>query len=209
MSSATARLAVVVLVVWLAGCSLRAAKQQQPPPAPKPAAAAAPAVSGPLSVPQTVVELPPPQPLDPRALATPQEEPAPEPDPAPPPKAPRRPVAVPAAGTAAQQPQPAAAQPETPAQQPAVEERPRLQEIVSPEEKRRITDEINNRKREIADILQQASRRNLTDGDRGIMDRVRSFLQLSDQAATRGDMRQADSLSDRAMVLARDLRNAR
>ena len=90
-----------------------------------------------------------------------------------------------------------------------MEERPRLQEAVSPEEKRRLADGINNRKREINDILQQASRRNLTDGDRGIVERVHSFLQLSDQAASRGELRQADSLSERALVMARELRNAR
>ena len=50
---------------------------------------------------------------------------------------------------------------------------------------------------------------NLSDSDRGIVERVRSFVQLSDQAAARGEMRQADGLSERALVMARELRNAR
>lgn len=200
-------IAILAVTVSLAGCTLRGRKPQPVPAAPTPAPPPAPKPSGPLSIPQTSVEFPPPQPVDPRALETAAETPPPEPEPAPA-KTPRRPAPAPAA-TGSQAPLPVAPPPEVPAPAPVVEERPRLQEPVSPEEKRRLADEINNRKREINDILQQASRRNLPDGDRGIVERVHSFLQLSDQAAARGELRQADSLSERALVMARELRNAR
>lgn len=193
-----------VMLVCLSGCALRGKKAVPPPPPPKPAAPAAAAPAGPLSIPQTRVELPPPQPLDIRALDTgPQEPVAVEPpEAAPAPKAPRKPAPAPVPATTGPQP-------ETPAPQPAVEERPRLQEIVSPEEKRRLTEEIAARKREINDVLGQVSHRALSEEERSTVERIRSFVQLSDQAAGRGDMRQAEALSERALVLARELRNAK
>jgi lipopolysaccharide biosynthesis regulator YciM len=84
-----------------------------------------------------------------------------------------------------------------------------LQEIISAEQRKRLLDEIGNRKREINDAVEAASRRNLSQQDRNLIDRIRSFVELSDQAAGRGDMRQADALSERALVLARELKGAR
>jgi hypothetical protein len=158
-----------------------------------------------VAIPGGGVPLPPAQPVDPRALETPEEPPAPPPEAAPAPKPQRRPAPIPTTG-----PQPPAETPAAPAaQQPPPEERPRLQEILSAEEKRKLADEINSRKREVNEILQQVARRNLSAADRVIVERVRSFLVLSDQAAGRDDFRQADALSERAVVLARELRNAR
>jgi hypothetical protein len=204
---ASRRLAPIIVALALlpAGCSLRGRKPQPVAAAPKPAPVPAPAPSGPLSTPQTRVDLPAEQPLDPRALATAPENPPPEPEPPPARTPPRRPAPPPAAA-GAQAPLPAA--PVEPLQ-PPVEERPRVQEALSAEEKRRITDDIATRKREIGDILQQASRRNLSEADRGIVERVRSFVQMCDQAAARGELRQADALSERAVVMSRELRNVR
>ncbi len=188
------------LAVCLSGCGLRnKTVAAAPVPPPPPPAVVEPA--GPLSIPQTSVELPPPQPLDPRALETAQAPPPAPEEPAPAPKPPRRPAQPPVA-TGPQLPADAA-------QQPAPEERPRLQEIVPPEEKRRMAEEIAARKREIESVLQQAAQRRLSEQDRGIVERIRSFLLLSDQAAARDDMRQAEALSERALVLARELRGAR
>jgi hypothetical protein len=198
-------LAVVALAVSLSGCIFQRKSNaaRLPPPAPKPAAAAPAKPEGPLSLPQTTVKLPPPQPLDPAAL---EVEPPPlvEPQEATlPVKPPRR--NPPAAGTAVKPPETAA-----PAPQPATpEERPRLQEIISAEERKRLLEEIGNRKREINEVVDSAARRNLSQQDRDRIDRIRSFVELSDQAAGRGDMRQADALSERALLLARELRGAR
>jgi hypothetical protein len=197
---------IAVLALFMSGCIFGGKKQAATPPPPKPPATTVKPPEEPLSVPQTRVQLPPPQPVDPRALETPEEPPAPPPsETAPAPKPQRRPAPIPTTG-----PQPPAETPAAPAaQQPPPEERPRLQEILSPEEKRKLVEEINSRKREVNEILQQAARRNLSQADRVIVERVRSFLALSDQAAGRDDIRQADALSERAVVLARELRNGR
>ena len=72
-----------VLMVCLSGCARnKRVVITAPPPAPEPPAARAP--EGPLSIPQTSVQLPPPQPLDPKALETARQTPEPaEPQPAP------------------------------------------------------------------------------------------------------------------------------
>src|SRR5947209_9392765 len=71
------------LAISLAGCVVRGAPKtaKAMPPAPKPVAALPAAPPEPLSIPQTNVALPAPQPLDPEALVTlpPPPEPAPEP----------------------------------------------------------------------------------------------------------------------------------
>ncbi len=210
MGNAGITAAVMVLAVFLAGCSLRGGGKnaKTAPPPPKPATTATATVPEvPLSIPQTQVQLPSPQPLNPSAVPAPAEAREPEPEPAPPPRPARRAtptVMGPAAPKSAETPAP------TPVQAPAqLEERPRLEEIVPQEERRKLADQIAARKREIDEALRQASGRPLSDHDRNIVDRIKSFLQLSDQAAARGEMRQADELSDRALILARELRVAR
>ena len=203
-------MAAIFLALGLAGCSLRggrkSAKAAPPPPKPAPAASAS-APEAPLSIPQTQVQLPPPQPVNPLAAGRAQgaagagagaggrrrrpSRPSPR-------RRPSRPQPKPV------EPPPAAAQP-----QPPVEERPRLQEIVSPEERKKLADQMAARKREIDEALRMAAARPLSDHDRNIVDRIKSFLQLSDQAGARGDMRQAEALSERALILARELRVAR
>jgi hypothetical protein len=197
-------LIVAMLLVSLPACVFRRSPSvaaAAPPPQPAPPAAAKPEV--PLSIPQTRVELPPSQPLDPAALQV-ELPPPPEPvETAPPAKPPRRP-APPVAGPATQ-PQPE--QPAPPA--PAAEERPRIQEIISAEERKRLMDEINNRKREVGEIAGDVSRRSLSAQDRDTLARMRGLVQQCDQAAERGDLRQANALCERAIILARGLKSAR
>src|ERR1039458_753861 len=87
-------LLTVAAGIVLAGCSLRGkpAKTAIVPAAPKPVVAPAPAAPPPaLSIPQTRVELPKPQPVDPAALATePRPPELPEPPPAVVPARPKR-----------------------------------------------------------------------------------------------------------------------
>src|SRR5574340_992427 len=69
-------IAIAALVLLLPACELKRPGRAKTPAAPQPAAAkaeppAAPSPSEPLSVPQTQVHLPPPQPINPEALATP------------------------------------------------------------------------------------------------------------------------------------------
>src|SRR5438105_7802901 len=69
-----------VLAISLSACEMRLKHAQTPPPpqpaaASKPAPPAEPVSSEPLSIPQTQVRLPHPQPIDPEALAVPPVNP--------------------------------------------------------------------------------------------------------------------------------------
>src|ERR1035441_5887554 len=105
-------LLTVVAGMVLAGCSLRGkpAKSAVAPAAPKPVVAPAPAAPRPvLSISQTRVELPKPQPVDPAAFVTePRPPELPEPPPAVVPARPRR-----SSPATAQPASPAAAAPAT------------------------------------------------------------------------------------------------
>jgi len=196
---ATALLTALLSIV-LAGCSLhgKAAKSAATPAAPKPVASAAPAPAPPppLSIPQTRVELPKPQPLDPAALET--ETTLPEPLPAAP--APARSRRAPAASQPASTPAPAA----TPAP-----ERETVQEIVSPDEVKRLQEQAQARRREVTRILGQLGRRALTGGRQNVAATIRSFLALSEEAEKHNDMRQADALAERAQILAKELQSGK
>jgi hypothetical protein len=198
-------LLTVVAAILLAGCSLRGkpAKSAIVPAAPKPVAAAAPAAPppAPLSIPQTRVELPKAQPVDPAALVTePRPPELPEPPPAVVPARPRR--TSPAAS------QPAAAPPvaATPAPEPP---RETFQEIVSPAEVKRLQDQALARRREANQILEQLSRRQLTGTEQGVAATIRNFLALSEEAEKHNDPRQANALAERAQILARELQSGK
>jgi len=185
------------LALSMAGCALSGkpntavAVPPQPQPAVQPKAAPP---AGPLSVPQTQVELPPPQPVNPDALTAVQPpEPA---EPAAAPKPPRRTTVAPP------QPKPEVAAPTV---QPAGPERPPIQEIVPADEKRHYQESADGRKREIRQLLEQTKGRRLTSEQTKTLKRIQLFVAQSDDAEKRGDMRQADALADRGLVLAREL----
>jgi hypothetical protein len=203
-------LLTVAAGIVLAGCSLRGkpAKTAIVPVAPKPVAAPAlaPPPSAPLSIPQTRVELPKPQPVDPAALATeprPPELPEPDPPPAVAPARPRR------TSPAASQPaSPAAAAPAA-AATPPPETRETFQEIVSPAELKRLQDQALARRREANQILDQLSRRQLTGAEQGVAATIRNFLALSEEAEKHNDPRQANALAERAQILAKELQSGK
>src|SRR5690349_15136466 len=146
----------VALVLLLSGCVLGA--KQQPkvsatPPPPKPASSApassAPAPQTPLSIPQTVAELPAPQPISTDALATtlkPADEPA---DSQPGPRTPPR-RSGPVAGPPRAEPAPPALPP-TPVAAPPTEqvERAPVQEILPAADVKRLQESVDSRKRDI------------------------------------------------------------
>jgi hypothetical protein len=191
----------MALSVCLAGCVLNKAKTAAAPPAPQPTVASAPAPE-PLSIPQTQVELPPPQPLTPEAIATtqiPEEQPTPS---APAPATPTRPrPSTPRTEVVPQGPAvPAAAPP------PAEPERPPIQEALPAAELKQMQEEAEARTRETRQLMGEIEHRRLNRQEEGIRERVLSFLQQSAEAEQRGDMRQADELAGRALVLARELK---
>jgi hypothetical protein len=184
----------------LAGCVLRGKAPKTAsaaPVAPKPVASSAPASPPPpLSIPQTRVELPRPQPLDPDALVT--EATPPHPVEAPPAttRSSRRRSDTPA--RTAEAPAPAAA--------PAAESgRPPIQEIVSATELKRLRDSAQGRRKVIAQNLEQLKNRPLNPSQRDVYNAITSFVASSVEAENNGDMRQADALAERAQILAREL----
>jgi hypothetical protein len=80
-----------------------------------------------------------------------------------------------------------------------------VQEIVPAEEIKRLAESVPARNEETRKVLVQAQARRLSKEQRGVVERIRSFLQQSDDAGKRGDWRQADALAERAQILAREL----
>lgn len=208
----------VALALLLSGCVLSGKQQPKvsaaPPPPKSPATAPASASSAPqapLSIPQTVVELPPPQPLSQEAILTtrPPEQPA---DTQPGPRVPARsrgPVAGPP--RVAESPPPAVPAQATPAPPlpEQVVERPPIAEILSDAEVKRLKDSIETRKREIKRVLDQTDPKKLNPAQRDLEARVRTLVQQSDDAGMHNDWRQADALAGQALTLVRELQGGR
>ena len=189
-----------MLVVPLAGCTLGLGKRTAVATPPAPAAVPPPAPEPPLSIPQTAVTLPDPQPLNPDAIPkvqTAQQVPAPGKAEAPPvPRTARRSAAAPPKP----EPEPEADTPPAPAQP----EQAPIQPILSGDEQKRIQNAIDARKKEIAEKLVRA-KGHLSEHDQSLVDRIHSFLSQCEDAAQRSDLSQADALSERALILAREL----
>jgi hypothetical protein len=193
---------VLALAVLLAGCFLQGKQPvaRTTPAAPAPAAKSA-APSQPLSAPQTQVELPPPQPVSDAALAA-GEASQEAPEPATPPRPVRRNPGPPAINPA---------RPETPAPPAATEEPARapIQEVLSADESKRLQDSAAQCKREIRRLVEQARLRRLNNHELSAVARIEGMVKLSDDAEAKGDMREADALAERALVLAKDLDSER
>jgi hypothetical protein len=195
-------LLVPVIAFGLSGCFLKKTPVAAAPPPPKPAAPPTPAPPPePLSLPQTTVTLPPLQTLSQEALNTTQP-PEETPVPAPPP----RPNRLPRQPGTGQQRAPEPAPPPVTAPPPTEPERPPLQEMLTGPEKQRLQDEASARKTEAQRLVDQARRRHLTRQQNGVVERILSFIKQANEAEQRGDMRQANELAERALVLARDLK---
>jgi hypothetical protein len=193
---------VLALAFLLAGCLLQGKKPvaQTTPAAPAPAAKSA-APSQPLSVRQTQVELPPPQLVPDEALAAGEvsqdtSEPAAAPRPV------RRSPATPASSPA---------HPEAPVPPAATEEPARapIQQVLSADESKRLQDSAAEHKHEIRRLVDQARLRRLNGHELSVVARIEGMVKLSDDAGAKGDMREADALAERALVLAKDLDSER
>jgi len=189
---------LILLIVPLAGCLLHATKQAAAPTPPKPAVVQPPPPEPPLSIPQTAVVLPSPQEVNPDAIPhEPAQAPPPEKTEAPPPARPVRRAATPQKPDT--DPEPVEAPPT-----PAAPEQAPIQPLLSGEELKGIQNNIETRKHEIADKLAHIGG-HLTPHNQALVERIKSFMTQSDEAAKRGDYSQADSLSERALALAREL----
>lgn len=201
-----------LLALMLSACELKMPRAKTPsPPQPASANAEPPPESTPaepLSIPQTQVRLPNPQPIDPDALATP-------------------PVNVPAepsktrqanhAGGKRQGPQPASASPakpeaaETTADPPPATEsqRPPIGPVLSDEERRRMTEEISSLLQDVDKMLGRIAALHLSEAEKSSVDRIRSFHKLSHDALERGEIQAANALAERAVLLAQEVLRGR
>ena len=87
--------------------------------------------------------------------------------------------------------------------------RPAIEEMIPPTEVKRLQDQLSGRRKEVAQILDQLSKRHLGSTQQNVVASIRNFLALSDEAEKRNDFRQADVLAERAQLLARDLQNGK
>jgi len=199
----------LLLGLALAGCSLRGDPQVKTPPPPTPSATRPaqaeirPAYSAGemLSIPQTQVRLPKPQPIHPEALAT---EPVMLPDPPPvnttarPPR--RLPVAV-------------QAKPDVPEvaadAHPLETPRARIEPLLPADARRQLIEETDKRLHQAEEMVDRLSARPLTTEQRSAVDRIRSFTKQSRQALERSETQQAVELADRALLLAQELERAK
>jgi hypothetical protein len=158
----------------------------------------------PLSIPQTQVRLPKPQPIDPEALAT---QPVMLPDP--PPQ-----LVNPTVRPARRAPTAAQAKPETPdaaadASHPAETPRARIEPLLPADERRQLIEETDKRLRQAEEMVDRLSARPLNNDQRSAIERIRSFTKQSRQALDRSETQQAVELADRAWLLAQELERAK
>jgi hypothetical protein len=182
----------------MTGCAARAKTPSATPAAVKPAAPAAPPAPVALSAPQTQVVLPKPQPVDSAAFdtapTTPADTTATKPPAAPPPRVPRT-VRTDVA------PPPPVAPAETP--------RPQFQEVISATDFKRLQESVANRKREVSQILDQIQKRHLNNAQKIVLGDIRGLIKLSEDYEKRNEMPQADTMAERAQLLARQLLNGK
>ncbi len=203
---------IVVLALVLSACEMKTPRAKTPSPPQPDSAKAEPAPESaptePLSIPQTQVRLPSPQPIDPQALATP-------------------PVYVPAdasqtskthhGGNKRQGPQPASAatpgKPETVEAAdaaPATETQRRpIGPVLSDEERRRMNEDIYARLKNVDQMLGKISALHPTEEEKASVERIVSFQKLSREAVERGEIQQASALADRAVLLAQEVLHGR
>ena len=57
--------------------------------------------------------------------------------------------------------------------------------------------------------MDQLAKRNLTQAQQGVVTNINSFISSSQEAEKKNDMKLADALADRALILAKDLLNGK
>ena len=163
----------------------------EPPPEPVP--------TEPLSTPQTQVQLPPPQPIDPAALADPPLS-----------SAGRVAESQPAkkttlrAGRGGASPKPEAENPPETAP-PAAEARPPIEPLLPPGQRQQLIEDISARLKQVDQLLEPLMKRGPKESEKASLDRVRSLQTMAHEAIDKGDTETAGSLADRALVLAKEL----
>jgi hypothetical protein len=185
------------LVVFLAGCTAHA---KNPLPVAAPAVPTPP--PQPLSIPQTSVDLPRQQPLDPGALTTATPPPAAPPQAAPQPAV-KTPQAPPRRSNAAPP------KPETTAPAPVEAARPHIQEIIPPDEQIRLRHDAQEYRRLATQLANEAQRRGLTPTQQSLVTQINQIVKSSSEAEKKGELRSANDLAGRALTLAKELQSGK
>ncbi len=191
------KLEAIFVVLWslaAAGCAARAARVTPAPVTPAPPAPAQAVAEEPISVPQTHVVLPRPQPIQAAALViAPPQPPPPEPAvQAPKPRSAPKPESRPQAT----QTQPAG---------PPLPPSRRIRPVESAAERRRLLTAISSHQRQAQAILAKARTRSLSDAEKGTADRIQNFLEQTETALKEQDLQLAEALSSRALLLCKEL----
>lgn len=193
--------------VW-SGCSIRAnQKAANTPPAPKPITPSAPepiapegprVTQAPISTPQTSITLPSPQPLGNERLPPRETQTM---------SAPATPPAQPAPPRVSRQAsQPAVAPPSAQAKTPP---RQRVRPLESAAERRRLQSGVTARQQKVRDLIAKIKGRQLSDAEKASLGRVEAFMEQADVALKNKDLQQAEALSNRALLLGRELEDER
>lgn len=197
-------LLVAAITIPLAGCLLSGKPKTIAalPAAPQPSA---PAPSEPLSIPQTDVQLPAPQKLEPGAL-TPDTHAEPAPPAQAKAAAPVKPPPRAAAPTPQSKPPDAAPPPPDP---PAAAETTRapIHEIMSEDERNRMRDEARAYRDQTRKLMADANPH--TANQKRVKAEIEQFLKQSTDAENAGDMRLADQFAERAHILAKELQSGK
>jgi hypothetical protein len=191
---------VALFALSLAGCVIQGKPKAVAPPTPAPVVTPPPAPppSQPLSMPQTEVHLPPPQPVDDDALARPTVTEAPAGNPAP-----RTPARSRTPRQTGPPPAPATTEPPPPATSTTEPERAPAKEMLPEAERTRLKNSAEVHRREIRNWLNSKARR--WPANDPTVARIRGLMQASDDAEKSGDFRGAADWADRALLLMREL----
>ena len=197
-------------ILALPACSLRPGGSKPrtvaatPKPIPPQAPPAEPAPELPISVPQTQVTLPSPQPIQAEALATARPATPPAPEPASPAVRQQRNQAVsrPESRQPAANPAPPAGPPTAQANPPG---RVRIRPVESDAERRRLMSTITARQKQVQGVLAKAKNRHLTETEKSAVERIEAFLDQTRAALKDQDLQQAEALSNRALLLSQVL----
>ncbi len=194
-----------------AGCALMGARTTPPPAAPSatlPRQSPSTAVDDePISIAQTNVVLPTPQPIQADALgaAPPEVTRAPEPSgQTAKPRVSSAPRTEPRQQTSVTAPQ----GPPPPPANPAGSRR-RIRPVESAAERHRLLTEISARQRQVQDILAKAKTRQLSEQEKAAAERIQAFLDQTEGALKDQDLQQAEALSSRALLLCQELNSGK
>ena len=195
----TVLLALVSILLTASACSKKWASAKPLPPsvAAEPPPVPPPPSRGPVSVPQTQAELPPPQPV-PDGAEPPTRGPLPAPA-----REPMGPPVPAEAEVAVQEPQPA---PERPAVAPPDGRTPvpALQQVLTASERQQYNQVIDSRIAQTRESLRRLNGRSLDQDQKSQFKRIQVFLRQAGEARTQNPAL-ASNLAERARLLAEDL----